>query len=466
MLPPAPSLLPLTSSSIPSLQPTPTLLPPPALKTQPFPSAALPLGVSSTPVLLPSAHQSAQDKYSALRDLLGSSPSLESQTAQSPENVKDQPNQLNRSADLHSSLLDQHSMNNSHSSSLDFQNNVNNSLEVHTSSQNTSLDLHNTSSDTLLQPNPFLPSSKTLQPQAASSWETQDEFGDFASFSAASPSPSPFSSSNSWHQPVSFTPSVPPSQPSEADEWSLPEPGSAILPPPSRAPLPASISSAVPYLSSSPPPPSFLSSSPPPLHSSSSPSLRVEEFALPSEQLNLSDRELFGVRKNELETIKKKNNMGEVQPSSIQDIITNQGQGRKMKTEVRGEGDPVASQATQHTAPSKSVAEEAQDLNEEEGSIDEWSIAAPPVDEWSVPPPTESVPTTSAKEGKIHEVETELRRASKADSWSLSPEKEDEVAHLFYHIPILPIDDTFCYRSMTGVSLLPQMTGVHRPRAS
>merc|ERR1719341_1014519 len=135
----------------------------------------------------------------------------------------------------------------------------------------------------------------------------------------------------SWHQPVSSTPAAP-----EADEWSLPEPGSAILPPPSRAPLPPSISSAVPYLSS-----------PPPLHSSSSPSLKVEEFALPSEQLNLSDRELFGVRKNEVETMmKKNNNIGEVQPSSIQDIIANQGQGRKMKTEVISEGETVASQAT------------------------------------------------------------------------------------------------------------------------
>merc|ERR550519_3239403 len=362
LLPPPPSLLPLASPSIPSLQPTPTLLPPPALKAQPFPSAAVPFGVPSTPVLLPSAQQSAQDRYSALRDLLGSSPSLESQTAQSPE--KDQPNQLDKSADLHSSLLDQHSINNSHSS-LDFQNTVNNSLEVHTSSQNTSLDFHNTSSDTLLQPNPFLPSLKTLQPQAAASWETQDEFGDFASFSAASPSPSPFSSSSSWHQPASCTPAAP-----EADEWSLPEPGSAILPPPSRAPLPPSISSAVPYLSSSPPPPSFLSSSPPPLHSSSSPSLRVEEFALPSEQLNLSDRELFGVRKNDMEN-KKKNNIGEVQPSSIQDIITNQGQGRKMKTETRVEGEVVASQAAQPLTQSKSVAELGKKEELQEETVDE-----------------------------------------------------------------------------------------------
>ena len=153
----------------------------------------------------------------------------------------------------------------------------------------------------------------------------------------------------------------------------------------------------------------------------------MEEFALPSEQLNLSDRELFGVRKNEVESTKKKNNMGEVQPSSIQDIITNQGQGRKMKSEVRGEVEPVASQATQPTAQTKSVAEEAKNLEDHEDNVDEWSIsAAPPVDEWSVPPPpTESVLPTLPKE-----VEPELRRSSKADSWSLSPEKEEEVAHL------------------------------------
>ena len=185
----------------------------------------------------------------------------------------------------------------------------------------------------------------------------------------------------------------------------------------------------------------------------------MEEFALPSEQLNLSDRELFGVRKNEVESTKKKNNMGEVQPSSIQDIITNQGQGRKMKTEVRGEGEPVAlaSQATQPTAQSKSVAEEAKNLGDHEDNIDEWSIsAAPPVDEWSVPAPTESVLPTLPKE-----VEPELRRSSKADSWSLSPEKEEEVAHLCFLI-----DHISCYRLMTGVSPLPQMTGVHRPRES
>ena len=156
----------------------------------------------------------------------------------------------------------------------------------------------------------------------------------------------------------------------------------------------------------------------------------MEEFALPSEQLNLSDRELFGVRKNEVESTKKKNNMGEVQPSSIQDIITNQGQGRKMKAEVRGEGEPVAlaSQATQPTAQSKSVAEEAKNLEDHEDNVDEWSIsAAPPVDEWSVPAPTESVLPTLPKE-----VEPEPRRSSKADSWSLSPEKEEEVAYLWF----------------------------------
>ena len=154
----------------------------------------------------------------------------------------------------------------------------------------------------------------------------------------------------------------------------------------------------------------------------------MEEFALPSEQLNLSDRELFGVRKNEVESTKKKNNMGEVQPSSIQDIITNQGQGRKMKSEVRGEVEPVASQATQPTAQSKSVAEEAKNLEDHEDNVDEWSIsAAPPVDEWSVPPPTENALPPLSKE-----VEPEPRRSSKADSWSLSPEKEEEVAHLWF----------------------------------
>ena len=155
----------------------------------------------------------------------------------------------------------------------------------------------------------------------------------------------------------------------------------------------------------------------------------MEEFALPSEQLNLSDRELFGVRKNEVETMmKKNNNIGEVQPSSIQDIIANQGQGRKMKIEVISEGETVASQPTQPTAPSKPVAEEAKNLEGHEGGIDEWSISAPPADEWSVPPPTESFPPMSSKEGTIHdEVESEPRRSSKADSWSLSPEKEEEV---------------------------------------
>lgn len=139
------------------------------------------------------------------------------------------------------------------------------------------------------------------------------------------------------------------------------------------------------------------------------------------------------MRKNEVESTKKKNNMGELQPSSIQDIITNQGQGRKMKTEVRGEGESVASQATQPTAPSKSVAEEAKNLEDYEDNVDEWSISAPPVDEWSVPPPTESVLPTLAKE-----VEAEPRRSSKADSWSLSPEKEDEVDD--WSIPA-PTDD-------------------------
>ena len=154
----------------------------------------------------------------------------------------------------------------------------------------------------------------------------------------------------------------------------------------------------------------------------------MEEFALPSEQLNLSDRELFGVRKNEVESTKKKNNMGEVQPSSIQDIITNQGQGRKMKAEVRGEVESVCSQATQPTAQSKSVAEEAKNLEDHEDNVDEWSIsAAPPVDEWSVPPPTENALPPLPKE-----VEPEPRRSSKADSWSLSPEKEEEVAHLWF----------------------------------
>ena len=149
----------------------------------------------------------------------------------------------------------------------------------------------------------------------------------------------------------------------------------------------------------------------------------MEEFALPSEQLNLSDRELFGVRKNEVESTKKKNNMGEVQPSSIQDIITNQGQGRKMKAEVSGEVEPVA---TQPTTQSKSVAEKAKNFEDHEDNVDEWSIsAAPPVDEWSVPATTESVLPPLPKE-----VEPEPRRSSKADSWSLSPEKEEEVAHL------------------------------------
>ena len=163
------------------------------------------------------------------------------------------------------------------------------------------------------------------------------------------------------------------------------------------------------------------------------------------------------MRKNEVESTKKKNNMGEVQPSSIQDIITNQGQGRKMKTEVRGEVEPVASQATQPTAPSKSEAGEANNLEDPEDNVDEWSISAPPVDEWSVPPSTESVLPTTAKE-----VEPEPRRSSKADSWSLSPEKEDEVAPVVFYQSIT----LFCYRLMTGVFLLPQMTGVHHPRES
>ena len=99
-----------------------------------------------------------------------------------------------------------------------------------------------------------------------------------------------------------------------------------------------------------------------------------------------------------------------------------------MKAEVRGEGEPVASQATQPTAQTKSVAEEVKNLEDHEDNVDEWSIsAAPPVDEWSVPPPTESVLPPLPKE-----VEPEPRRSSKADSWSLSPEKEEEVAHLWF----------------------------------
>ena len=444
-LPHPPTLLPLEPTATKSLQQAPTLLPPQSVKAQPFPSAA--------PVLQPSSEKSSQDKYSALRDLLGSSPSPESQPAQSTTNQIDQ---LNRSSDMHSSLLDQHS-------SLDFQNSINNSFEVQTSSQNTSLELHNTSSDTLLQPNTFHP-AKNLKPQgAASSWETQDEFGDFASFSAASPSP--FSSSSSWNQPMSTIAAIPASQPDVEDEWSLPEPGTAILPPPARAPLPPSISSAVPYLSSSPPPPSFLSSSPPPLHSSSSSSLRVEEFALPSEQLNLSDRELFGVKKHELGSMKNKSN-AEAQPSSIQDIISNQGQGKKITKEMRKEGEMISSQVDKSSTQVTPLAGEESkiqgnvELHDPSGNVDvdEWSISAPQTDEWSisapqqdewsisaapkvdewsisatpktddwsVSPQTAIGPPTVTEEAKV--LETKPRRFSKADSWSLSPEKEEEVA--------------------------------------
>ena len=175
----------------------------------------------------------------------------------------------------------------------------------------------------------------------------------------------------------------------------------------------------------------------------------MEEFALPSEQLNLSDRELFGVRKNDMES-KKKNNIGEVQPSSIQDIITNQGQGRKMKTETRVEGEVVASQAAQPLTQSKSVAELGKEEELQEETVDEWSISAPApvVDEWSVPTPTTgSFPPTSEKDEKIDEIKSEPRRSSKADSWSLSPEKEEEVSHphchslLFFHAFMFQVDD-------------------------
>ena len=131
----------------------------------------------------------------------------------------------------------------------------------------------------------------------------------------------------------------------------------------------------------------------------------------------------------------------------------------------------MASQPTQPTTPSKPVAEEAKNLESHEvNSIDEWSISSPPVvDEWSVPPPTTEIFTpTSVKEGKTHdEVEVEPRRSSKADSWSLSPEKEEEVAHLFNTIVAFSQLITFSFnRLMTGVSPPPQMTGVHHLRAS
>ena len=146
---------------------------------------------------------------------------------------------------------------------------------------------------------------------------------------------------------------------------------------------------------------------------------------------------------------KKKNNIGEVQPSSIQDIITNQGQGRKMKTETRVEGE-VASQAAQPLTQSKSVAELGKKEEVQEETVDEWSISAPApvVDEWSVPTPTTgSFPPTSEKDEKIDEIKSEPRRSSKADSWSLSPEKEEEVSHphchslLFFHAFMFQVDD-------------------------
>merc|ERR1712013_809204 len=231
------------------------------------------------------------------------------------------------------------------------------------------------------------------------------------------------------------------------------------------APLPPSISSAVPYLSSSPPTPSFLSSSPPPLHSSSSSSLRVEEFALPSEQLNLSDRELFGVKKHELGSMKNKSN-AEAQPSSIQDIISNQGQGKKITKEVRKEGEMMSSQVDKSSTQITPLAEEESknqgnvELHDPSGNVDddEWSISAPQTDEWSISAPQQDEWSISAapkvdewsisatpktdewsvspqtaigapsvtEEVKV--LETKPGRFSKADSWSLSPEKEEKVA--------------------------------------
>jgi len=161
-------------------------------------------------------------------------------------------------------------------------------------------DLLNTSADTLIAqpsykspPDPFSllspPTTKqspnlSLNTSAeilltSTSISNNDDFGDFADFESATPFTNPFSMEVS-------TPLSP------DDEWSLPGGG----PPP----LPDITPSGVRSLHSS----AWVSSSPPPAEYSPAKMSRpvkmshldVEDFALPSDQLELTDRELFGTR--------------------------------------------------------------------------------------------------------------------------------------------------------------------------
>ena len=164
--------------------------------------------------------------------------------------------------------------------------------------------------------------------------------------------------------------------------------------------------------------------------------------------------------------MKNKSN-AEAQPSSIQDIISNQGQGKKITKEVRKEGEMISSQVDKSSTQVTPLAEEESknqgnvELHDPSGNVDvdEWSISAPQTDEWSISapqqdewsisaapkvdewsisatpktdewrgsPPTAIGPPTVTEEAKV--LETKPRRFSKADSWSLSPEKEEEVAN-------------------------------------
>jgi len=181
------------------------------------------------------------------------------------------------------------------------------------------------------------------------------------------------------------------------------------------------------------------------------------------------------VKKHELGSMKNKSN-AEAQPSSIQDIISNQGQGKKITKEVRKEGEMMSSQVDKSSTQITPLAEEESknqgnvELHDPSGNVDddEWSISAPQTDEWSISAPQQDEWSISAapkvdewsisatpktdewsvspqtaigapsvtEEVKV--LETKPGRFSKADSWSLSPEKEEKVDD--WSIPA-PTDD-------------------------
>jgi len=303
-----------------TMSPMPQSLSPVSLQPPtPFPSAPSQATKSLSPrpgatpslgILSPSTSSTKVDKYSALRDLLGDSPSdtvspseifpsvtlasLESESELPHPNISPSP-----------SLSFQPSISSTNSSIPSF-------FDTNSVPINPLLPTQLPVAPLIASSNPFAPIISTknsniedLSDIFSSSKET-DDFGDFVE------------SANDVKPKIPSTlplkPVIDGLQPDFVDEWSL----STEAPPPLPSRSPVFSAPAIPYIACSSPPPLDVSI---PANAPGDEKLAVEDFKLPSEQFTFSDHQLFGIKEsNERESSVKP---ATERPKSIFDVINN-----------------------------------------------------------------------------------------------------------------------------------------------